>query len=165
MTDSSHVWTPDPGDEIWNLKGAGIFSISLLGEKIRLNVLDNSMRRHGLPGKLYKASDWMTEGMLVDWDHLGARTSLEFYPLCELVSCYLTPSGRCVDPLGTTLEFRLQCELGSWNLRSDNHFNAILVDTVKMAFEIDTEKILNQYLEIEFVGEKDNLIVKIRMSP
>ncbi|GBO08592.1 hypothetical protein AVEN_189234-1, partial [Araneus ventricosus] len=47
MTDSSHVWTPDLGDklddhlgdkfddEIWDLKGAGIFSISLLGEKIR----------------------------------------------------------------------------------------------------------------------------------
>ncbi|GBO46208.1 hypothetical protein AVEN_255633-1 [Araneus ventricosus] len=39
MTDSSPVWTPDLGDkfsdEIWDLKGAGIFSISLLGEKIR----------------------------------------------------------------------------------------------------------------------------------
>ncbi|GBO09083.1 hypothetical protein AVEN_235992-1 [Araneus ventricosus] len=39
MTDSSPVWTPDLGDhfgdEVWDLKGAGIFSISLLGEKIR----------------------------------------------------------------------------------------------------------------------------------
>ncbi|GBN40215.1 hypothetical protein AVEN_231467-1 [Araneus ventricosus] len=39
MTNSSQVWTPDfgdhLGDEIWDLKGAGIFSISLLGEKIR----------------------------------------------------------------------------------------------------------------------------------
>ncbi|GBM24378.1 hypothetical protein AVEN_80100-1, partial [Araneus ventricosus] len=39
MTDSSPVWTPDLGDkfgdEIWDLKGDGIFSISLLGEKIR----------------------------------------------------------------------------------------------------------------------------------
>ncbi|GBN59615.1 hypothetical protein AVEN_215079-1 [Araneus ventricosus] len=51
MTDSSHVWTPDLGDklgehlgdEIWDLKGAGIFSISLLAEEIRLNVLDDSM--------------------------------------------------------------------------------------------------------------------------
>ncbi|GBN20307.1 hypothetical protein AVEN_83400-1 [Araneus ventricosus] len=41
MTDSSPVWTPDLcdhlgdfGDEIWDLKGAGIFSISLLGEKM-----------------------------------------------------------------------------------------------------------------------------------
>ncbi|GBM32265.1 hypothetical protein AVEN_275033-1 [Araneus ventricosus] len=45
MTDSSHVWTPDLGDfgdEIWDLKGAGIFSISLLAEEIRLNVLDDS---------------------------------------------------------------------------------------------------------------------------
>ncbi|GBM35151.1 hypothetical protein AVEN_179549-1, partial [Araneus ventricosus] len=88
-TSSSHVWSPDLGDfvdEIWDLKGAGIFSISLLGEKIRLNVLDNSMRRHGLPGKLYKESAWMTGCVLIDWDRLGARTSLEFYPLCELVS-------------------------------------------------------------------------------
>ncbi|GBN51720.1 hypothetical protein AVEN_145502-1 [Araneus ventricosus] len=51
MTDSSRAWTPDLGDklgdhfgdEIWDLKGAGIFSISLLGEEIRLNVLDDSM--------------------------------------------------------------------------------------------------------------------------
>ncbi|GBN74186.1 hypothetical protein AVEN_14280-1 [Araneus ventricosus] len=54
MTGSSHVWAPDLrdklddhlgdfGDEIWDLKGAGIFSISLLGEEIRLNVLDDSM--------------------------------------------------------------------------------------------------------------------------
>ncbi|GBM56131.1 hypothetical protein AVEN_168446-1 [Araneus ventricosus] len=44
------AWTPDLGDkfgdfgdEIWDLKGAGILSISLLGEEIRLNVLDDSM--------------------------------------------------------------------------------------------------------------------------
>ncbi|GBN70578.1 hypothetical protein AVEN_261286-1 [Araneus ventricosus] len=54
MTSSSHVWFPDLGDhlgdkfgdlgdEIWDLKGAGIFSIFPLGEKIRLNVLDNPM--------------------------------------------------------------------------------------------------------------------------
>ncbi|GBN43674.1 hypothetical protein AVEN_164751-1 [Araneus ventricosus] len=55
MTGNSHDWTPylgdKFGDEIWDLKGAGIFSISLLGEEIRLNVLDDSMWRHGLPGK------------------------------------------------------------------------------------------------------------------
>ncbi|GBN75762.1 hypothetical protein AVEN_2707-1 [Araneus ventricosus] len=28
MAGSSHVWSPDIGDEIWDLKGAGIFSIS-----------------------------------------------------------------------------------------------------------------------------------------
>ncbi|GBM59709.1 hypothetical protein AVEN_204729-1 [Araneus ventricosus] len=47
MIDSSHVWTPDLGDkfgdEIWDLKGAGIFSISLLAEEIRFNVLEDSM--------------------------------------------------------------------------------------------------------------------------
>ncbi|GBM23624.1 hypothetical protein AVEN_117377-1 [Araneus ventricosus] len=68
---SSHVWTPDFGDklgdhlcdkfgdfgeEIWDLKGAGIFSISLLAEEICLNVLDDSMECHGLPGRLYKES-------------------------------------------------------------------------------------------------------------
>nr|GBO09877.1 hypothetical protein AVEN_34255-1 [Araneus ventricosus] len=46
-TGCSRIWTPDLGDkfgdEIWNLKGVGIFSISLLGEEIRLNVLDDSM--------------------------------------------------------------------------------------------------------------------------
>ncbi|GBN55536.1 hypothetical protein AVEN_56599-1 [Araneus ventricosus] len=42
MASSSHVWFPDLGDkfgdfgdEIWDLKGAGIFSIFLLGDKIR----------------------------------------------------------------------------------------------------------------------------------
>ncbi|GBN45159.1 hypothetical protein AVEN_19585-1 [Araneus ventricosus] len=47
LTGSSHVWSPDLsdkfGDEIWDFKSAGIFSISLLGEEIRLNVLDDSM--------------------------------------------------------------------------------------------------------------------------
>ncbi|GBM34855.1 hypothetical protein AVEN_208052-1 [Araneus ventricosus] len=47
MTSSNHVWFPDLGnhlgDEIWDLKGAGIFSIFPLGEKIRLNVLEDSM--------------------------------------------------------------------------------------------------------------------------
>ncbi|GBM83983.1 hypothetical protein AVEN_264227-1 [Araneus ventricosus] len=37
-------------------------------------------------GRLHKESAWMTEAMLIDWDRLGARTSLEFYPLCELKS-------------------------------------------------------------------------------
>ncbi|GBM47351.1 hypothetical protein AVEN_94458-1 [Araneus ventricosus] len=58
MAGNSQAWTPDLGDklgdhlgdkfgdfgkEIWDLKGTGIFSISLLGEEIRLNVLDDSM--------------------------------------------------------------------------------------------------------------------------
>ncbi|GBL58136.1 hypothetical protein AVEN_203947-1 [Araneus ventricosus] len=54
MTGSSHVCSTDLGDhlddkigdyddEIWDLKAAGIFSISVLGEEIRLNVLDDSM--------------------------------------------------------------------------------------------------------------------------
>ncbi|GBN76374.1 hypothetical protein AVEN_100961-1 [Araneus ventricosus] len=51
LASSSHVWFPDLGDnlgdkfgdEIWDLKGAGIFSIFLLGEEILLNVLEDSM--------------------------------------------------------------------------------------------------------------------------
>ncbi|GBL84346.1 hypothetical protein AVEN_127616-1 [Araneus ventricosus] len=51
MTGSIQAWTPDLCDhlgdkfvdEIWDLKGAGFFSLSLLGEEIRLNVLDDSM--------------------------------------------------------------------------------------------------------------------------
>ncbi|GBL86827.1 hypothetical protein AVEN_154041-1 [Araneus ventricosus] len=47
MTSSSQVWSPDLGDkfrdEIWDLKGAGICSIFPLGEKIRLNVIEDSM--------------------------------------------------------------------------------------------------------------------------
>ncbi|GBO11906.1 hypothetical protein AVEN_227219-1, partial [Araneus ventricosus] len=39
-----------------------------------------------MPGKLYKESAWTTEGVLIDWDRLGARTPLEFYPQCELES-------------------------------------------------------------------------------
>ncbi|GBM49482.1 hypothetical protein AVEN_14762-1 [Araneus ventricosus] len=93
MTDSSHVWTPDLGDkfayfgdEIWDLKGVGIFSISLLGEKIR-HECAKSFHVTSRTGKLYKERAWTTEDVLVYWDRLGARTSLEFYPLCELVSC------------------------------------------------------------------------------
>ncbi|GBN58363.1 hypothetical protein AVEN_71240-1 [Araneus ventricosus] len=75
MTGSSQAWIPDLrdkvgdhlgvkfGDEIWDPKGAGIFSISLLGEEIRLNVLD-----HIVPcdvkvcrGRLYKKCAWITD--------------------------------------------------------------------------------------------------------
>ncbi|GBM18357.1 hypothetical protein AVEN_127809-1 [Araneus ventricosus] len=33
----------DFGDEIWDLQGSGVFSISLLGGEMRLNVPDDSM--------------------------------------------------------------------------------------------------------------------------
>ncbi|GBL97586.1 hypothetical protein AVEN_49105-1 [Araneus ventricosus] len=54
VTGSSQAWILDLGDklrdplgkkfgdEIWDLKGAGIFSIPLLGEEIRLYILDDS---------------------------------------------------------------------------------------------------------------------------
>ncbi|GBM02031.1 hypothetical protein AVEN_209730-1 [Araneus ventricosus] len=97
MTSSSLVWFPDLGDklgdhigdkfgdigdEIWDLKGAGIFSIFLLGEKIR----HECARSFHVTSRLYEESAWMTEGVLIDWDRLGARTSLEFYSQCELGS-------------------------------------------------------------------------------
>ncbi|GBN43922.1 hypothetical protein AVEN_152466-1 [Araneus ventricosus] len=87
MTDSSPVWTPDLGDEIWDLKGAGIFSIALLGQKIRHECARSFHVTSRPVGGRYKESAWTTEGVLIDWDRLGARTSFEFYPLCELVSC------------------------------------------------------------------------------
>ncbi|GBN04333.1 hypothetical protein AVEN_49203-1 [Araneus ventricosus] len=68
MTGSSQAWAPDVGDklgdfgdEIWDLKGAGIFSISPLGKEIRLNVLDDSMWRHGLPEETILGARWITE--------------------------------------------------------------------------------------------------------
>ncbi|GBM37563.1 hypothetical protein AVEN_130705-1 [Araneus ventricosus] len=97
MKDSSQVWTPDFGDKLGDLATlATKYGISKVLESSRylywerryaMNVLDHSMRRHDLPGKLYKESAWTTGSVFFDWDRLGARTSLEFYPLCELVSC------------------------------------------------------------------------------
>ncbi|GBM75230.1 hypothetical protein AVEN_154723-1, partial [Araneus ventricosus] len=88
MTDRSQVWTPDFGDkfgdEIWDLKGAGIFSISLLGEKIRHECARSFHVTSRPAGKLYRESAWTTGRVLVDWDRLGVGTSLALYPLCEL---------------------------------------------------------------------------------
>ncbi|GBN45162.1 hypothetical protein AVEN_19587-1 [Araneus ventricosus] len=39
--------------------------------------------------------------MLIDWDRLGARTSLEFYLLCELIvksECQVESSGKRMPP-------------------------------------------------------------------
>ncbi|GBM56156.1 hypothetical protein AVEN_168291-1 [Araneus ventricosus] len=81
MTNSSNVWTPDLGDklgdEIWDLKGAGIFSISLLaGDTLECT------RRFHVTSRL-AAGDYIRRTLvwrcvLIDWDRLGARTSLEF---------------------------------------------------------------------------------------
>ncbi|GBN52667.1 hypothetical protein AVEN_164955-1 [Araneus ventricosus] len=77
MTATSPVWTPDLGDhlgdfvdEIWDLKCAGIFSISLLGEKIR-HECARSFHVTPRPAgeKLYKESVWMTEVVV---DRLGS---------------------------------------------------------------------------------------------
>ncbi|GBN28894.1 hypothetical protein AVEN_69181-1 [Araneus ventricosus] len=65
MTGSIQAWTPDLGDkfgdEIWDLKRTGIFSMSLLGEEISLNVLDDSIDVTGFRGSLYKECAWITE--------------------------------------------------------------------------------------------------------
>ncbi|GBO29212.1 hypothetical protein AVEN_17646-1 [Araneus ventricosus] len=82
MTSSSHVWfldlgdklghhLGDFGDEIWDLKGAGIFSIFPLGEKIRLNAHVTSLPAGG--NYIRRAL-----GVLFDWVRLGTRTSFEF---------------------------------------------------------------------------------------
>ncbi|GBO28343.1 hypothetical protein AVEN_30396-1 [Araneus ventricosus] len=42
MTGSSQTWAPDLGDEMWDLKNAGTFSISLLGTEIRIYPDDTS---------------------------------------------------------------------------------------------------------------------------
>ncbi|GBM40574.1 hypothetical protein AVEN_245686-1 [Araneus ventricosus] len=91
MTDSSPVWTPDLGDklgdEIWDLKDAGIFSISLLGEKIRHECARTFHVTSRPLGETIYGECLDDGGVLVDWDRLAARTSLKFYPLCELVNC------------------------------------------------------------------------------
>ncbi|GBL95304.1 hypothetical protein AVEN_37753-1 [Araneus ventricosus] len=43
MIGSIQVWTPDLGDKSMIPENATLFSISLLGKKIRLNVRENSM--------------------------------------------------------------------------------------------------------------------------
>ncbi|GBL73086.1 hypothetical protein AVEN_128240-1 [Araneus ventricosus] len=65
---SGHSRTPDLGDKFGNLgdksmipENATLFSISLLGKKIRSNVRENSMRRHGLSGRVYKDRIWIRE--------------------------------------------------------------------------------------------------------
>ncbi|GBM87098.1 hypothetical protein AVEN_194092-1 [Araneus ventricosus] len=87
MTSSSHVWFPDLGNEIWDIKGAGIFSIFLLGENI-CHECARSFHVTSRPavGNYIRRALGRRRVLLVDWDRLGARTSLECYPLCELVS-------------------------------------------------------------------------------
>ncbi|GBN41045.1 hypothetical protein AVEN_216392-1 [Araneus ventricosus] len=80
MTDSSYVWTPDLGDkfgdfgdEIWDLIGAGIFSIFLLGEKIR-HECARSFHVTSRPalGNYIRRALGRRKWLLVDWDRLGA---------------------------------------------------------------------------------------------
>ncbi|GBM10905.1 hypothetical protein AVEN_42152-1 [Araneus ventricosus] len=71
MTRNSQAWNSDLGDHFGDKfgdfgfkskipKNAILFLISLLEEDIRLNVLDNSMRLHDLPGRLYKERAYIT---------------------------------------------------------------------------------------------------------
>ncbi|GBM71064.1 hypothetical protein AVEN_35035-1 [Araneus ventricosus] len=91
VTGSSQAWTPDLrnrlgdhlGDETWDLKGEGIFSTSLLGEEIRLNLQDDSMWRHGLPVKTI-------QGMR--WDH-----GKEYFSLAILTSRFEATRGQIGD--------------------------------------------------------------------
>ncbi|GBM40753.1 hypothetical protein AVEN_162209-1 [Araneus ventricosus] len=85
--------TADLGDEMWDLKSTGIFLLSLLGAEIRIYT-DNSMRPHGLSGRTINrpCSDYRSEVYWSTGIAFGVRTSLEFYPLCDIVSCS-TPRG------------------------------------------------------------------------
>ncbi|GBM40773.1 hypothetical protein AVEN_157912-1 [Araneus ventricosus] len=79
MASSNHVWFPELGDEIWDLKGAGIFSIFLLGEKIRHECAGSFHVTSRLAGENYKRRVLRRRRVLLfDWDRLGVRTFLEF---------------------------------------------------------------------------------------
>ncbi|GBM52242.1 hypothetical protein AVEN_31059-1 [Araneus ventricosus] len=51
----------DLGDKSMIPENATLFSISLLGKKIRLNVRENSMLRHNLLGRVLKGRAWIRE--------------------------------------------------------------------------------------------------------
>ncbi|GBN39707.1 hypothetical protein AVEN_139280-1 [Araneus ventricosus] len=89
MTDSSPVWTPDLGDklgdEIWDLKGDGIFSISPLGEKIRHECARSFHVTSRPAGKLYKESAWRM-GCVVRLGSPWSAIVLGVRPQCELGS-------------------------------------------------------------------------------
>ncbi|GBM67680.1 hypothetical protein AVEN_236771-1 [Araneus ventricosus] len=81
MTDSSLVCTPDLGghlgekfgDEIWDLKSAGIFSIFILGEKIRHECARSFHVTSRPDGEKYmRRALGRRRWLLVDWDCLGA---------------------------------------------------------------------------------------------
>ncbi|GBM67937.1 hypothetical protein AVEN_185358-1 [Araneus ventricosus] len=78
------------------MKGAGISSISLLGEEMRLNELNDSTRRHGLPGEIHKERAWITERvMLIDFeriDRLGLPWSANVFgiSLWNSIRCAIT---------------------------------------------------------------------------
>ncbi|GBM94138.1 hypothetical protein AVEN_149545-1 [Araneus ventricosus] len=83
MTGSSQAWTPDLdnkfgdlGDKSMISENATLFSISLLGKKIRLNVRENSMSRHRLSGRVYKGRSWIREHcVLIDWNNFGVSSA------------------------------------------------------------------------------------------
>ncbi|GBM98477.1 hypothetical protein AVEN_25953-1 [Araneus ventricosus] len=77
IASSNHVWFPDIGDkfgdfgdEIWDLKGARIFSIFPLGEEIHQNIGENSMGCHDLSERVYKDLTCMRWGVLIHWERL-----------------------------------------------------------------------------------------------
>ncbi|GBN00679.1 hypothetical protein AVEN_207371-1 [Araneus ventricosus] len=78
LTSNSLAWTPDLGDKSTIPENAILFSISLLGKKIRLNVPENSMRRHSLSGRVYKVRSWIREEcVLIDWNNFGVSSAAQ----------------------------------------------------------------------------------------
>ncbi|GBM37793.1 hypothetical protein AVEN_26794-1 [Araneus ventricosus] len=81
MTESRQDWTPDLGDHFGDKSmipvNATLFSISLLGKKICLNIRENSMRRHGLSGRVYKGRSWIREQcVLIHWNDFGVSSAV-----------------------------------------------------------------------------------------
>ncbi|GBN78941.1 hypothetical protein AVEN_184687-1 [Araneus ventricosus] len=83
MTSSSHVWSPDFGDhlsdkfgdEIWDLKGAGIFSISLLDRGDTYQ--EDSALSPASPETGIRRALWTTASRRLTWDRPWSRERLE----------------------------------------------------------------------------------------
>ncbi|GBM22037.1 hypothetical protein AVEN_242705-1 [Araneus ventricosus] len=79
VTGSGRSGTPDfgdLGDKSMIPENATLFSISLLGKEIRLNIRENSMCRHVLSGRVYKDRVWIRERVWIHWNDFGVSSSV-----------------------------------------------------------------------------------------
>ncbi|GBL89641.1 hypothetical protein AVEN_104603-1 [Araneus ventricosus] len=86
---------PDLGDEMWDLKSTGIFLVFPLGAEIQMIPCNVTAGRgdykRTVLGSQSKHECFGRLGSPLECERLG-NLSLEFCPLCELVSCS-TPIG------------------------------------------------------------------------